>query len=388
MREEVKRQLPILRGLLSHLPIVQIYQPGLEADDVIEVIATFCKHENVGIVTRDHDLYQLITDNHVIINPNTCREVELTESAKFYLWQKVICGDSSDNIPGVPGIGPVRSEKLLKEHGTLKNIIRHVRAEDSISSLNYQEFLKLVKRNLKLIKLGELVKDSQRSEILNYYKRARLNLKIDRELFLRDARDLEFESIYSRVKNYLYPFKALERQSKHVQHKTSEKHLVRKEDTECRHHARKIRNPIPASAKRVIRPWDKEGAATYVKRIRKIALDGLDSAGRQSNVNRAVQSDNGKARLVRVGLRNSGVPKNTEFRKRASMRRNNALSILQDLQTGSGLVWLQMQKGDVIQFVDDLVEAMKVEEFTMPRRYLEKLEAIYQDYSNEAPEWM
>lgn len=387
-RKEVQIQTPILRGLLCHLPIVQVYKKGLEADDLIEIIATFCKHECVGIVTRDKDLYQLKTANHIIISPSTYREVELIESGKFYLIKKVLMSDTSDNIPGVPRVGEKTAERLIREHGSLKNIVRYARSQDGLGSADYKTALKRIKLNLKLVKLGELISESERSEIVNYYKYARLNLRVNEAPFLQGIKEYEFESIVNRLRGYLSGFRRMEKVSRHevpgeiqkqIQaHKEAMGDQVRQ--TDKKGYAKRIRKTFGCAIK--------QPETTYAKRIRKVETCCVDKQRRRGDAKRTVRSDHGKKRLRGVGLCDSGVVKDEEFWKRANIRRDCALSILQDIQSQRGLRWLKRQSVDEIDFVGDVVMALRYKEYTMPRRYLKRLEAIYQEFLNEAPSWM
>tara|TARA_B100000700_G_scaffold330447_1_gene456720 strand:- start:1253 stop:2203 length:951 start_codon:yes stop_codon:yes gene_type:complete len=106
-------QINTLISILSELPVIQIYVPDCEADDVIGYI---CKYKLEGwrkvIVSSDKDFYQLLNKETIIYSPTWKKFVSFKEvrekfsiSAENFCLAKSICGDSSDNIPGIKGAG-------------------------------------------------------------------------------------------------------------------------------------------------------------------------------------------------------------------------------------------------------------------------------------------
>jgi len=129
-------QVPKVQELISYTNIPQIRLNGEEADDVI---ASYCRKltatgKKILCFTGDHDYYQLISDNVIIIARN--RGVDtLTTKEKFvekhgiqpYQWVDVgaLEGDTGDNIFGVPGIGTSTAAKLVLEHGDYEGVIEY-----------------------------------------------------------------------------------------------------------------------------------------------------------------------------------------------------------------------------------------------------------------------
>jgi len=109
---------PILEELLNNYPVKQIKVDGMEADDVIYAIATYeCKtnpDEEIEIISTDKDLIQIKNhcSNVEIFNP--IRSVHY-ESNENIVYEKAICGDSSDNIPGLHRVGIKTFEKMLND---------------------------------------------------------------------------------------------------------------------------------------------------------------------------------------------------------------------------------------------------------------------------------
>jgi DNA polymerase-1 len=132
MPEELVEQLPLIDRVVKayHFPLLRV--PGLEADDVIGTLsrlAVEAGHE-VIIVSSDKDFAQLIVDGQVKMQ-DTIRDVIYDEELVRKKWGVkpsqivdwlALMGDSSDNIPGVDGIGQKGAQQLLEEHGSLHAI--------------------------------------------------------------------------------------------------------------------------------------------------------------------------------------------------------------------------------------------------------------------------
>ena len=136
--DELKSQMPLSRELLECMGIKHLELEGFEADDIIGTLARMADEDpewDALLVTSDHDYLQLITDvvnikllkqkGFVKYNPKTFfEEYGITPPRVVDL--KAIMGDSSDNIPGVKGIGEKGALKLLHEYETLDGIYEHI----------------------------------------------------------------------------------------------------------------------------------------------------------------------------------------------------------------------------------------------------------------------
>ena len=148
MPEELAAQLPLLKEFIDALGIKALIAPNYEADDIIGTLATQAENFHVDIVTGDRDALQLINSTtNVLLTRNTKVDVydeekfqaEYNFAPKILVDFKGLSGDTSDNIPGVKGIGPKTATKLLLEFGTLENILDNV---DKISSKKNRDALK------------------------------------------------------------------------------------------------------------------------------------------------------------------------------------------------------------------------------------------------------
>lgn len=135
MPDDLRQQLPYVRKVAEAYRIPTMEQQGLEADDIIGTLAK--KGEAAGfhvvIVSGDKDFMQLVSDTCVISDP--ARDVYLDRDAvkeKLGVWPEqvvdimALTGDTSDNIPGVPGIGKKTAPDLINQFGSLDGLYEQV----------------------------------------------------------------------------------------------------------------------------------------------------------------------------------------------------------------------------------------------------------------------
>ena len=137
MPEELAQQMPIMKEVLAAMNIPIYTAEGWEADDVIGTVGRICGQEDweCVIVTGDRDSLQLI-DEHVTVMLETTKGTIRYDKAKFmeeYGFEpkklidlKALMGDSSDNIPGVKGIGEKTAKNLLQEFGSLDGVYENL----------------------------------------------------------------------------------------------------------------------------------------------------------------------------------------------------------------------------------------------------------------------
>lgn len=142
MPDDLAAQMPILKACLEALGIQQVELAGYEADDLIGTFAKRANEEDlaVRILTGDKDSYQLIRDDvHVIMpgqkTPTGYLNVDRAVFAEKYgitpeqfIDVKAIMGDSSDNIPGVKGIGEKGALQLISTYGSLDAVYENLEA--------------------------------------------------------------------------------------------------------------------------------------------------------------------------------------------------------------------------------------------------------------------
>ncbi|MBN1056047.1 DNA polymerase I [Clostridium botulinum] len=139
MPPELGEQFPIIKDLLKYMGIKTFEIDGFEADDIIGTISKFGEENDmeVYIVTGDKDALQLASEKtKVVITKKGVTETAIYDYKAFmdefeitptqFIDVKGLMGDKSDNIPGVPGVGEKTAFKLIKEYGTLEDVLKHI----------------------------------------------------------------------------------------------------------------------------------------------------------------------------------------------------------------------------------------------------------------------
>ncbi len=134
-----KSQLPLMRKILEALRIPQLELDGYEADDVIASVAERAKERgwDVLVVTGDRDAFQLVDDHvKVLYTRRGISDTVLADARwvaerygidpEHYVEYAALRGDTSDNLPGVPGVGEKTAARLVATYGTLEGIYEHL----------------------------------------------------------------------------------------------------------------------------------------------------------------------------------------------------------------------------------------------------------------------
>ena len=134
--ESYLAQASVVRELVGHLGVLQIFCPGFEADDLAGVICRGIDPSwEVTLATSDSDWYQTLRENVIWFSPLSKRQVTFADlsdpneirdgpfdSTDHFIQAKALAGDSSDGIPGVRGVGMKTAARLIREHGTVENL--------------------------------------------------------------------------------------------------------------------------------------------------------------------------------------------------------------------------------------------------------------------------
>jgi len=158
MPEDLVVQIPVIKKILRAFNIPFFERENYEADDVLGSLAQRASSHNVLsiIVTNDKDLFQLVDKLTIVYNP--VKEISLDEkkvkehfgvSPSQVVDVLALWGDSSDNIPGVPGIGEKTSKALINQFGSLEKLLKNL---DNIEKTRLQE---KIKQNLEQLKLSQ-----------------------------------------------------------------------------------------------------------------------------------------------------------------------------------------------------------------------------------------
>ena len=133
-RKEIHEQKIMCHNLLNAMGVPSLISPkktgGYEADDILATLAKRCKVSLVDILTTDKDLAQILSRKISIMNPAKNKRITAMDCEDFFGVEPdsivdLLCllGDSSDNVPGIKGCGPVTALKLLQQYGSLEEIL-------------------------------------------------------------------------------------------------------------------------------------------------------------------------------------------------------------------------------------------------------------------------
>lgn len=166
--EDIRKAVPIIKEIIEayNIPVLQVQ--GFEADDVIGTLATKASNSGfeVYMMTPDKDYGQLVNEHCFMYKPkfggNDFEVMGVEEIKKKFDLENTmqvidylgLVGDSSDNIPGCPGVGPVAATKLLKEFGSIENILKNTdklkgalkdKIENNKEQIEFSRFLATIK---------------------------------------------------------------------------------------------------------------------------------------------------------------------------------------------------------------------------------------------------
>jgi len=206
MPDEIQTQLPYLWTLLEGMNIPVLRVQGVEADDIIGTVAKQCNDKDFqcNIVSGDKDFMQLINDSTFLYAPQARkREKEIFDSNKVIEKWGVgpkhiidllgLMGDSSDNVPGVQGVGPKTAMKLIKEYGNIENIYENI---DSIKNEKMRDKLLSNKDNAILSKqLVTILTDVNIEASVEDFKIKEMNFAKMEDIF----KELEFSGLLKKI---------------------------------------------------------------------------------------------------------------------------------------------------------------------------------------------
>ncbi|HZK97055.1 MAG TPA: 5'-3' exonuclease H3TH domain-containing protein, partial [Prolixibacteraceae bacterium] len=140
MPEDIRKAIPYIREIIKGYNIPILEKEGFEADDVIGTLAKTAEKEGfqVFMVTPDKDYAQLVSENIFMYKPKrmgnemeilgveqVCEKFEITNPLQV-IDVLGLMGDTSDNIPGCPGIGPKTAMKLVSEFGSIEGVYQNI----------------------------------------------------------------------------------------------------------------------------------------------------------------------------------------------------------------------------------------------------------------------
>lgn len=210
MPDELASQMPLIKEVLTAMNIAVIEKPGYEADDILGTLSRVGEKngKDVILLTGDRDSFQLATEHTTIRIPRTKQghtETENFDRNKILetygveplqmIEVKGLMGDSSDNIPGVPGVGEKTALSLIKEYGSIDNLYSKLEAGEATvkgklkENLENNKDLAILSRTLGTIDVDSpiekdleaiKVKEWDKPKVLELFKKLRFNKYIER----------------------------------------------------------------------------------------------------------------------------------------------------------------------------------------------------------------
>lgn len=171
--EDIKLSVPVIKEIISafNIPILEV--PGFEADDVIGTVSKLAEKEGftVFMLTPDKDYAQLVSDHIFLYRPRhgggyeTLGEKEACEKWQLTSTNQIIdylglMGDSSDNIPGCPGVGEKTAVKILQEFGSIENLLQKTdqlkgalkkKVEENVDQIKFSQFLATIRLDVPIV---------------------------------------------------------------------------------------------------------------------------------------------------------------------------------------------------------------------------------------------
>lgn len=207
--EDIKKSVPYIKKIIEgyNIPIIEV--EGFEADDVIGTLAKRAESKgfDVFMMTPDKDYAQLVSDHVFIFKPkksgeeaeilgiNEIRELFQVNNPEQVIDIMALWGDSSDNIPGAPGIGEKTAKKLISEFQNIENIfmnLEKLKGKQQETIKNNREQIKL---SQKLVTIDQNVPVKLDEDALGY-------TNIDKEKLKKIFDELEFRTIANRILSY------------------------------------------------------------------------------------------------------------------------------------------------------------------------------------------
>lgn len=204
--EDIKLCLPWIKKIIRayNIPVVEV--ENFEADDVIGTLAYKAEKEGftVFMMTPDKDYSQLVSENIFmfkpkrlgndieILGPKEINEKFQTSDPKQVIDVLALWGDSSDNVPGVPGIGEKTAKKLISEYGSLENVYKNINHFKGKQRENLENFAEQAKLSKELVTIVTNVPCEFNAEI---FKLTEFNRDLLKSLF----EELEFKNLANRL---------------------------------------------------------------------------------------------------------------------------------------------------------------------------------------------
>ncbi len=203
MPDDLKPQIPFIKDVVRGLSISVLEKQGVEADDIIGTLAQQASKRGwrTAVISGDKDLMQLVDENVTMIDTMKDKTYDVAAvKERFGVGpDKVVeilglMGDTSDNIPGVPGIGPKTAQRLIEEYGSVEEVIKN---SENLRNVKLRETFRTYAEQARLShQLASIRKDIE----IDFDLQDAAIKEPDKEILSRLFSEFEFSSLLQEIK--------------------------------------------------------------------------------------------------------------------------------------------------------------------------------------------
>lgn len=203
MPDDLIPQIPFIKDVVRGFSITILEKQGTEADDIIGTLTvqSRAKGWRTAVISGDKDLMQLVDENVIMIDTMKDKTYDMEAvKERFGVGPAMVVeilglmGDASDNIPGVPGIGPKTAQRLIEEYGTLENVLQNA---DSLRNIKLRETMRKYADQARLShNLATIRKDIE----LDFDLQDAACRQPDKEALAKLFGEFEFSSLLQQIK--------------------------------------------------------------------------------------------------------------------------------------------------------------------------------------------
>jgi DNA polymerase-1 len=203
MPDDLIPQIPFIKDVVRGFSISVLEKQGVEADDIIGTLTvqSSSKGWRTAVISGDKDLMQLVDENVTMIDTMKDKTYDVAAvKERFGVGpDKVVeilglMGDTSDNIPGVPGIGPKTAQRLIEEYGTLENVLQNA---ENLRNIKLRETIRSYAEQARLShQLASIRKDIE----IDFDLQDATRKESDKEVLAKLFSEFEFSSLLQQIK--------------------------------------------------------------------------------------------------------------------------------------------------------------------------------------------
>jgi len=203
MPDDLRPQIPFIKDIVRGFSIPVLEKQGVEADDIIGTLARRVSEQGwrTAIVSGDKDLMQLVDENVIMIDTMKDKTYDVAAVKERFgvAPDKVVeilglMGDTSDNIPGVPGIGPKTAQRLIEEYGSVETILQNA---EKLKNIKLRESFRKYAEQARLSRQLALIRKDIEFDF-DFQDAARK--EPDKELLAQLFSEFEFSSLLQEIK--------------------------------------------------------------------------------------------------------------------------------------------------------------------------------------------